>query len=521
MLHKKSILGKTIQVGFCTLLSRFLGILRESLFVRFIGPGALSDVFFTAYSVPSSLRKIFAEGALSVAFIPSIVRLVRQGKKDELNRLMTLAFLFFEAIVLLICVLVMIFAPFVVRLSGPGFMQEQIMRGATILRILMPFIFFISASSLLAGPLQAVNHFFVPAFSPVLLNIVYIIGLLVCMVYQLPVEWLCFFILLGGALQFFVHLITYFAYHFNFGTMKHYLLETWNALKPIIIKVLFCLPAMSVMEINLLVDGRFASYLPAGSRTLLYYANRFMGMPLGVVAIAFSTVLLPYFSRIGEYAPKRLQFYLLEAAKFIFWVTIPIMVMMIFFADKIFYTIFCSKKFTLAHVVESRAILIAFVIGLFFLAFNRVLLNFYYAQHVTWLPGIVSAVGATINIWLDYIFVQQFQAMGLALGTTLAGVVQTVLFVLFLHLYFGLKIYLKRFVQFSYRYLLQLLIVLGIFYCAYLSLTIIIQMMPLMLSHFLLNNIGFWLWVGPLSLCAFGILFFTRKLFGIRLYFLD
>lgn len=520
-MHKKLILGKTIQVGFCTLLSRFLGIVREYLQVRYIGPGLLSDAFIVAYRLPNSLRKIFAEGALSVAFIPSIVRLLRHNKRDELNRLMTLAFLFFEGIVLSICAVTMIFAPTVVRFLGPGFTSEQILRGATMVRILMPFIFFLSASSLLAGPLQAINHFLIPAFSPVLLNIVYIIGLLVCMTYQLPIEILCFFILLGGALQFLVHIITYFYYHFRFDRIKSQAQETWGYLYPIAIKVLFCLPAMSVMEINLIVDGQFASYLPAGSITLLYYANRFMGIPLGVFALAFSTILLPHFSRIGDYAPKRFQFYLLESAKFIFWVTVPIMLMMIFFADKIFYTIFYSKKFTLAHVIESRAILIAFVIGLFFLAFNRVLLNFYYARHVTWLPGIIAGVGATINIVLDFIFVNWFQAMGLALGTTLAGVVQTVLFVLFLHLYFDLMIYLKRFVQFAFRYLAQLLIVFAVFYGVYEGLTHAISSMPTTLSHFLLEKIGFWLWVGPLCLGAFGLLFITRKLFGVRLYFLD
>jgi len=520
-MHKKSILSKTIQVGFCTLMSRFLGIVREYLQVRYIGPSLLSDAFIVAYRLPNSLRKIFAEGALSVAFIPSIVRLLRQKKRDELSSLMTLAFFFFEGIVLLICAIIMIFAPTVVRFLGPGFDAEQIMRGANMVRILMPFIFFLSASSLLAGPLQAINHFFVPAFSPVLLNIIYIIGLLVCMAYQLPIEGLCYFILLGGALQFIVHLSAYFYYHFSFSRIKGQFNEAWSYLRPIVIKVLFCLPAMSVMEINMIVDGQFASFLPAGSITLLYYANRFMQIPLGVFALAFSTILLPHFSRIGEYAPQRLQFYLLESAKFIFWVTIPIMIMMIFFADKIFYTIFYSKKFTLAHVAESRYILIAFVAGLFFLAFNRVLLNFYYARHVTWLPGIIAGAGAALNILLDFMFIKRFQAMGLALGTTLAGVIQTVLFVLFLHLYFDLTIYFKRFLLFAFRYLTQLLVVFIIFYVIYLALNYGFSFLPATLSRFFLEKVGFWLWVGPLALGAFGLLYLTRRLFGIHLYFLD
>ena len=520
MQGKKSILSKTIQVGFFTLMSRFLGIVREYLQVRYIGPGLLSDAFVVAYRLPNSLRKIFAEGALSVAFIPSIVQLLRKGKRGELNALMTTAFFFFEGILLLLCGVLMICAPAVVKFMGPGFTAEQIIRGANMVRILMPFIFFLSASSLLAGPLQAIHHFLVPAFSPVLLNIVYIIGLLVCMAYNLPIEVLCFFIMIGGALQFVLHVGTYLFYNFNFDLVKSQSQQTWDHLYPIILKVLLCLPAMSVMEINMIVDGQFASFLQPGSITLLYYAQRFMQIPLGVFAIAFSTVLLPYFSRIGDYAPKRLQFFLLEAAKFIFWVTIPIMIMMIFFSDKIFYTIFYSKKFTLAHVTESQFILISFVIGLFFLAMNRILLNFYYARHVTWLPGIISAVGAAINIFLDFIFISKFQAAGLALGTTLAGVVQTGLFVLFLHIYFGLTIYLKRFVQFTWRYTAQLAIVFSVFYLIYKFGIYVISYMPETFAHFFIDNIGFWLWVSPLALAAFGVLYVTRKLFGIRLYFI-
>ncbi len=521
-MHKKSILRKTIQVGFWTLMSRFLGVVREALQVKYIGPGLLSDAFVNAYRLPNSLRKIFAEGALSAAFIPSVVKILRQKKRDELYSLMTLAFLVFEGSVIFLCALTMIFAPTVFYFLAPGFSTEQILRGFTMLRILMPFIFFLSASSLLAGPLQAINCFSIPAFSPVLLNIIYIIGLLVCMAYQLPIEGLCYFILLGGVLQFILHLAAYYKFQFSFGSIRGRLNEVWRYLRPIVIKVLFCIPAMSVIEINMIVDGQFASFLPAGSMTLLYYANRFMQIPLGVFALAFSTILLPHFSRVGEYAPRRLQFYLLESAKFIFWVTIPIMIMMIAFADKIFYTIFYvsnPKNFTLTHVADSRFILIAFVIGLFFLAFNRVLLNFYYARHITWLPGVIAGVGAGFNILFDFVFVKKFQAAGLALGTTLAGVMQTVLFVLFLHLYFGLTLYFKQFFIFGFRYVIQLLIAFALFYGVYSGFAYVISLHST--ARFFLYDKGFWLWVAPLSLAFFGGLYATRKLFGIRLYFLD
>lgn len=518
MLHKRSIIRKTIEVGGFTLLSRLLGIIREFLQVRYIGAEALSDAFLTAYSLPNSLRKIFAEGALSVAFIPTFVRLVRQDKRDELDSLMSLAFIMFEGAVLLLCILAMIYAHTLIYFMVPGFSLELINRAVPLLRILMPFIFFLSSSSLLAGALQAINHFFVPAFSPVLLNIVYIVGLLFCLFNQLPVEYLCFAILCGGVFQFLLHLYAYYTFHFSFGSIQE---QTWSYLWPIITKFSCCLVAMSVMEINLFIDKMFASYLPAGSITLIYYANRFLGIPMGVFAIAFSTILLPHFSRVSEYAPKRLSFYLLESVKLIFWVTIPATIAMIFFAEKIFHTIFLSKKFSMLQVFEARNILIAFVIGLFFLACNRILLNLYYAMHITWLPAVISIVGAVLNISLNFLLVYYLQAVGLALGTTLSGIVQTAFFVVGLCWRFDLRFYGYQFMLFVKCYLVQLAAILMPFFLIYYLMTWFIEKLPAVLVHFFLYSIGFWLWVGPLCFTVFGVILITRKWFNVRLYFLD
>ena len=152
-LSKRSIIRKTMQVGGSTLMSRVLGIIREVLMVRYLGAGAMADAFITAWKIPNSLRKIFAEGALSAAFTPTMVKLIKEDKKDAANGLMSLGFLFFEGIVLALCTIVIITAPTVVWLMAPGFSPEQVARTVPFLRILMPFIFFISISALLAGAL--------------------------------------------------------------------------------------------------------------------------------------------------------------------------------------------------------------------------------------------------------------------------------------------------------------------------------------------------------------------------------
>src|SRR5258708_10735980 len=163
MLSQKTILKKTIQVGSSTLLSRFFGIVREILMVRYLGAGGLSDAFLTAYKFPNSLRKIFAEGALSAAFIPTVVQTLKHGDKNAIAGLMSLAFLVFEGTVLALCALIMKHAEQVIGFIAPGFSEQQIIQTIPMVHILMPFIFFISSSALLAGALQAVGHFFIPA----------------------------------------------------------------------------------------------------------------------------------------------------------------------------------------------------------------------------------------------------------------------------------------------------------------------------------------------------------------------
>jgi putative peptidoglycan lipid II flippase len=320
MFTRKIVMQKTKEVGLYTLLSRCFGILREVLIVRFIGANALGDAFFTAWKVPNSMRKIFAEGALSAAFVPAIVQKVRKDGRTSINGLMSIGFLVFEGIVLLLCAVLMIKAAPFIKLIAPGFSPDQVAAGALYLRILMPFIFLISTSALLVGPLQSVGHFFMPAFGPVLLNIVYITGLVLCLIYKLSIETLCWFIISGGVLQLIGHLVVYIRLHFNFGAISK---EDLSQFFWIFLYFIPCLLSMSVMEVGLFIDTSFASLLPKGTVSLINYANRFMGIPLGVFAVAFSTTLLPHFSRVSSYAPKRLGFYLFEATKLVWWVIAP------------------------------------------------------------------------------------------------------------------------------------------------------------------------------------------------------
>lgn len=550
-MSKGFILRKTIEVGSSTMLSRILGLVREILTVRYLGAGVMADAFVTAFKIPNSLRKIFAEGALSAVLIPTFVTLEKQKGKEAINSLMSLTLLVFEGILAALCLLIFWKAEAVIRLIAPGwytsvasepsvffgiptldtafttFMSffgagqpaEQAAYAVIFLRILIGFILFLSISALLGAALQSVRHFFVPAFAQVLINVVFITGLIVCMIKGLPVTTLCFFILFGGFLQLLFHAIAYKELGFNLGPITQ---QSWKHFKDVVHKFLPCLFSMSVMEINLFIDTSVGSFLPAGSVALIYYANRFMGIPLGVFATAFSTILLPHFSHVSVYAPQRLNFYLLESAKFIFWVTTPVALFMGFFSEKIFSTLFLSQKFTMVHVYEASHILQAFLVGLFVFSFNKILLNLYYAFHETMIPMYISIVGTVLNFILSYyIFMPLWGATGIACATTASEIIRTVIFAALLYRIFDFKLYGKRFADFMLRYCVQLILVIIIFFVCYYGLSYGIMLLPPTIATFLMIKAGFWLWMFPLAGGVMLLLYKTRKYFGIKAYFLD
>jgi len=516
MLSQKTILKKTIQVGSSTLISRCLGIVREVLMVKYLGASGLSDAFLTAYKIPNSLRKIFAEGALSAAFIPTVVSTIKDNNKKTIAGLMSLSFLIFEGIVGIICILIIKYANFILAFIAPGFSPEQIAAATSMLHILMPFIFFISSSALLGGALHAVGHFTIPAIAPIIVNIIFIIGILVCLFFNLPVTYLCWFIVGAGLVHFIIHLVMYLSYNFGFGNISR---KDFSIFARIMGKFLLCIPSISLMEVALFIDTSFASFLAPGSISLLYYAHRFVGIPLGVFAVAFSTILLPHFSRVHASNPRRLHFYLLEGAKFMYWLTIPVALLMAFFSEEIFITLFLSKKFTFAQAQEASAILRVFLAGLFFFSLNKILINIFYAMHAAWIPACVALVATIINIILNFLFIETFQTVGLAAATTISSIVQTLLFLIILRRKYNFRVYVLPFVSFVWRYKINLFILSFLFLlCYHVIKTSILYYFTPSLSLFFTQQIGLWLWVGPLSLFFMGLLYYSR--FTLRLHFL-
>ena len=515
-LDKKSILKKTAQFGGLTFVSRIFGIIRDLLLVRFLGVGVKSDAFIMAFRIPHLLRRIFAEGALSAAFVPVFVKKVKDKDLENANGLMTLSLLFFEGIVLLLCVLVFLFPQVVLKLIAPGFSEQQIAFAVPCLRILFPLIFFVSSSALFAGALNAINHIFVPAFGPILLNVVYIASLLLCMHFNFTIIFLCYGILLGGFLHFILHLVAYLKYNFSFGVIDR---QAKVAFKAILAKFVPSLMGVSIVEINLFIDSIIASFLPKGSVSLLYYCGRFVNLPVGIFAVGFATVLLPQFSRCATYAPKRLNFYILEVTKFVSWVIIPGMLFLMFVSEAIFSLLMLGKNANLQDIWVAKWILIIYATGLVFFCLNKVLVNVFYSLHDTKLPTIALTISTIVNLVFNVIGMKLWGAFGIAGSTALAAVSLSILLFFFLHKKHNFIFYSFNYFNFLGRYVIQLTLACMFFLISYFSVYKLLY--NTQSYNFFYVGWGYWFIVFPLAAIAAGFLFFSRKLFGIKLYFLS
>ncbi len=521
-LHKKTLITKTIFVSIALLLSKLLGIVRELFQVRYLGVTELSDAFNTAYKIPNLLRRLFAEGALSSAFIPTIVKVMRNDSEEQASKLMTLMALVFGMIVVALCIIVSFFPETLIYLVAPGFKERpvELATAASLLRILIYFVFFVFWSALFAAVLQSKMHFAVPSWGPALLNIFYIGGLIISIHFGLSVDAFAYFLLLGGLVQALLYLYVCFKLHFSFIWPDK---RTGGYFKEVILKFIPSLFSASIVEINLVIDNRFASLLPTGSITLLTLSSRFMTIALGAFAVAFSSILLSHFSRISSYAPKRLSYYLLEATKLIFWVTVPVALLMGFFAHDIFYTIFyrLAGNFSLEQVNEASMLLIAFLPALFFLSLNKALLSMYYALHETRYPTLVTILGTGVLVMLNRFLMPLYGSVGIAVATSLSAAFQTALFIAILWWKYGFVLYVKRFAQFLLRFGLQLASISLLFYILYTLCRFIIKHTLSAYSDILLHTIGLWLWVGPLCLVLAGILYYGHKRYGVYIYFLE
>ena len=524
-LNRRSIMFHTIQLGVSTVVSKGLGFVRELLMARYLGVGALADAFFTAFRIPNSLRKIFAEGALSAAFVPTLTQVVAKEGQEQASRVTTMALLMMQIMLAIVCIGFVLAAPLLVSLQVPGWIKhggittERFVMAVVLFKILIFYIMFISMSSMLAGALQGINKFAIAAWGQILMNIAWIVQLWFCSTYNVSLITFSWLILGNGFLYALVHYLFYkhagftFSLSFDAATLR----EVMQGVK----KFLPCAIGMGAVEINLYIDQVVASYLPEGSLSLLNYTQGFVRLPLGVFAVAFGTILLPHFSRVSRYAPRRMGYYLLESSKLVLWITLPATIIISFFSYQIFYTTYYSfsDKFALEYVQEASTLLIFSVLGLFFFSLNKIIINIYYALHETRWPTIITIVATICNTLLNIVGMKWLGLKGVVLATTVAAAIQTVLFIMVLQHRMKLDWYPRVFLDFTARYSAQVVVVGTVFYGLYAMCLWYIATTSAFWQHLLLKTLVYWFWVGPLCCLLLLVLYLTRRLFGVKMHF--
>jgi putative peptidoglycan lipid II flippase len=420
--EKQKITRAASVVGLATLASRIGGFIRDMVIAYYFGTQASADSFFVAFRIPNLLRRLFAEGTLTIAFIPVFTEVLQKKGKEEAFLLARSTYGVLALTLLLVSVLGVVFAEQVVQFVAMGFAKgsQAFSLSVYLTRFCFPYIFFISLVALAGGVLNSMGHFFAPASAPVLLNIC-IIGSAVALapVVDPPVLSLALGVLLGGVCQ----LALQVPYLRQKGVP---LTPKFNLKNPALRKVGRLMgPAAfgaAVYQITVLMNTMLASYLPSGSVSYLYYADRLIQFPLGIFAIALSTAVLPSLSR---QAAQDDQSGMMEtmgyALRLTLFINLPAMVGLIVLAEPVVTLLFSRGEFSAQSASATANALMAYGLGLWAIAGTRSVVSAFYALKDTKTPVKVAAVCLLINLGFSLALMGPLAHVGLALATSISA----------------------------------------------------------------------------------------------------
>lgn len=417
-----NLLKALAAVSSLTLLSRILAFVRDVLIARIFGAGVATDAFFVAFKLPNLLRRMFAEGAFSQAFVP-IFGEYKNRKGHEETKLLVDHVTTLLAIILFIITLVgIIAAPILVYISAPGFVAEPDKFALTVqlLRLTSPYIFFISLVAVAAGILNTYNKFWVPAFAPVLLNLCFIAAALWLAPYcDPPILAMGWAVFIGGAVQ----LAFQIPFLNKIGMLPSWRFSLQDAGVWRIIKQMGpALFGVSIAQISLIINTIFASFLVAGSVSWLYYADRLMEFPSGLLGAALGTILLPSLSK--HHADNSSEEYsrLLDwGLRLVFMLTLPAALALGMIAVPLLATMFQHGAFTAHDVLMTRNALVGYSIGLIGLIAVKVLAPGFYARQNIKTPVKIGIATLLFTQLMNLAFVGWLQHAGLALAIGLGA----------------------------------------------------------------------------------------------------
>ena len=423
-----SLAASIAKVGSNTFLSRLLGFVRDLVIARIFGADAGTDAFFVAFKIPNLMRRLFAEGAFSMAFVPMLNEYKQRHGQAQLKGFVDDMAGTLGAVLLLVTLLGILAAPLLVLVFAPGFGAEPGQRelAAEMLRLTFPYVLFISLTALAGGILNTYERFGVPAFTPVLLNLILIAcALWLAPLMERPIVALAWGVLIAGIAQ----LAFQVPFLRQLGLLPR---PRLNLRDPGVRRTIRLMgPALfgaSVGQLNLLLNTILASFLVSGSISWLYYSDRLMEFPMGVLGVALGTVILPKLSqRHAAEDPAAFSDTLDWGLRWLLLLGLPAAVGLLVLAGPIIATLFYSAasgaQFGTHDAQMTAHSLMAFAPGLVGFIGVKVLAPGYYARQEMSTPVRIAVIAMAANVVASLVLMWRLGHTGLALATTLSGFV--------------------------------------------------------------------------------------------------
>ena len=419
-------------VSLATLASRLLGLIREQIFAAFFGAGLAVDAFQVAFRIPNLLRDLFAEGAMSAAFVPTLTRVQETEGREAAMRLANLVMNFLVVTVSAICILGIVFADHIVPLMAPGFGQVpgKLELTTQMTRIMTPFLLLVALAAAVMGVLNTRRVFFIPAIAPTMLNLALIAsGFLIapiCPRFGLePIVGMAFGVLLGGLGQLFIQVPALWGQGFRWRPEISFrdpgVLRIVTLMAPAAV-------GLAATQVNIFVNTFLASLLPQGSVSWLNYAYRLMQLPIGLFGVAIATVTLAEVSRhAARKEMPELKRTISFSLRFGLFLTLPATMILMALAHPIVALLYQHGRFGPDDSWQTAQALWGYAVGLSAFSAVRVLVPVYYSLGMTRIPVTISFVTIAINVVLNIMLMEPLQHRGLALATSISSVLNFVL----------------------------------------------------------------------------------------------
>lgn len=420
----------SLTVGMMTMLSRVLGLVRDVVIAHYIGASSAADAFFVAFKIPNFMRRLFAEGAFSQAFVPVLSEYRSLRSIEEVRQLLDRVAGALAGTLLLVTGLAVVGAPVIATVFAPGWFwsePDKYQLTSEMIRITFPYLLFISLTGFAGAILNSYGRFAVPAFTPVFLNVVMIAAAVIASPYfNEPAFALAWGVLVAGVIQFV----------FQLPFLRQLRLTPkprWDTQHDGVKRVLLLMgPAIfgvSVSQVNLLLDTVLASFLPTGSVSWLYYSDRLVELPLGVFAVAISTVILPNLSRHQSTASTKAYTATMDwALRMVLLIALPAALALIVLAEPILITLFHYGRMEASDVAMSALSLRAYALGLVAFMLIKVLAPGYFSRQDTRTPVRIGIKAMVANMVLNFVFLVplhvywQIGHVGLALATSVSAI---------------------------------------------------------------------------------------------------